>query len=254
MDLHPAAAQGFSRNADDYERTRPSYPAAAVEHLVAALGLGPGRTVVDVAAGTGKLTRLLLRTGARVVAVEPIAEMRERLAATASEAEPLEGTAEHLPLGDGVADGITVAQAFHWFDGRAALAELHRVLAPGGALAVVYNERDRGHGWLTEANRLLEAYRGDTPQQWQGAWREPFDATGLFTPLEDAVFDNPQTLTPEEVIGRFRSMSYVGALDSADQGALLAGIAKLLASHPETAGRAEVVIPQRTVVSTCRRR
>lgn len=250
--LHPAAAKGFASNADDYERARPSYPPDAVEHLVSTLGLAPGRTVVDVAAGTGKLTRLLVASGARVVAVEPIAEMRAKLSGTAPTAEALDGTAERLPLADATADAITVAQAFHWLDGPAALAEFHRVLRPGGALAVVYNERDRTVGWMARLNRLLEEYRGDTPQQWDGRWRNAFATTELFGPLEESAFDNPHTLSPEEVIGRFRSLSFVGALDGSSQGRLLAGIAKLLASDPDTSGRTELVMPQRTVVSTCR--
>ena len=117
--LHPAAARGFAVSAGAYERGRPEYPLAAIEYLRDRLRLAPGRTVLDLAAGTGKLTRPLLAGGAEVVAVEPVVEMR---AAVPHEARTLDGTAEAIPLPGASADAVTVAQAFHWFDGDAALA------------------------------------------------------------------------------------------------------------------------------------
>jgi SAM-dependent methyltransferase len=253
-DLHPAAAQGFGSNAADYERTRPGYPPEALAHLVAVHGLGPGTTVLDVAAGTGKLTRLLLTTGARVLAVEPVAAMRAVLAETSPGAVVLDGTAEDLPVEDGSVDAVTVAQAFHWFDGPRALAECARVLGPGRALSVVYNHRDRDAAWLAGVNRLVEVHRRGTPQQWDGGWRAAFAGEEWFGPLDEVAFDNPQTLAVDDFVGRIRSMSYVGALPAEPQAALLDDVARLIATHPDTAGRREVVIGQRTVISTCRRR
>ena len=124
-----AAAEGFQQGADAYERARPSYPAEAVAFLVGHAGLGPDRRVLDLAAGTGKLTRLLVPSGAEVVAVEPVEAMRAVLREAEPELEVLDGTAEAIPLGDGSVDAVTVAQAFHWFDAPAALAEI----APGAA-------------------------------------------------------------------------------------------------------------------------
>jgi SAM-dependent methyltransferase len=112
-----------------------------VAFLVERLGLGPGRVVVDLAAGTGKLARQLVPSGARVIAVEPLAEMRALIPAGI---EVLEGTAESIPLPDASADAVTVAQAFHWFDAEAALREIGRVLRPGGLLALISNRRDPG--------------------------------------------------------------------------------------------------------------
>src|SRR5438105_7464268 len=129
--VHPDA-RSFGSAADKYERGRPDYPLAAVEWLAAELGLGAGRTVLDLAAGTGKLTRQLLPTGSRVIAVEPSAEMRAVLEASLLEVEALDGTAESIPLPDGSVDAITVAQAFHWFKLPDALEEMRRVLRPAG--------------------------------------------------------------------------------------------------------------------------
>jgi len=252
--IHPAAASGFASNADDYERTRPGYPAAAVAHLAGALRLGPGTTVADVAAGTGKLTRLLVPLGGRVIAIEPVAEMRAFLASTCPGVDVLDGTAEDLPLADGSVDAVTVAQAFHWFDGPRAVASFARVLRPGGGLAVVYNHRDRAAPWLAAVNELVESQRAETPHHWDGRWEDaltmgsPFEATGR------AEFDNPQVLTPEEFVGRMRSLSFVGAMPPGRQAELLGAIGQVLAAHPETAGRDQLVIGQRTTVATWRRR
>src|SRR5690349_24104856 len=129
MSIHRAASTGFALSAAAYERGRPGYPPAALAWLSERLRLGSGRAVVDLAAGTGKLTRPLADTGAEVVAVEPVAEMRARIGPAAARAH--DGTAEAMPLPDASADAVTVGQAFHWFDGPVALAEIHRVLRPG---------------------------------------------------------------------------------------------------------------------------
>jgi SAM-dependent methyltransferase len=110
-----------------------------VAFLVERLGLAPGRVVIDLAAGTGKLARQLVPSGARVVAVEPLVEMRSLIPAGI---ETLDGTAEAIPLPDTSADAVTVAQAFHWFDAEVALREIERVLRPGGLLALVTNRRE----------------------------------------------------------------------------------------------------------------
>jgi ubiquinone/menaquinone biosynthesis C-methylase UbiE len=149
------AAEAFDRASDEYERGRPSYPAEAVAQLVEALRIGPGRTVLDLAAGTGKLTRLLAGTGARIVAVEPAAGMRRRLEDDLPTVVALAGTAEAIPLGNGTVDAVTVAQAFHWFDGEAAIAEIHRVLVPGGRLGLVWNGRDLRDPFQTRLSEIM---------------------------------------------------------------------------------------------------
>lgn len=153
--LHPTSEAGFGGDVSAYERGRPSYPADAVAWIVDGFAIGPGRDVVDLAAGTGKLTRLLLPTGANLTAVEPSASMRAAFADAVPGVAIVDGTAEALPFADASVDVVTAAQAFHWFDLAAATAELDRVLRPGGGVALVWNERDVRVPWVAEMNTIF---------------------------------------------------------------------------------------------------
>ncbi len=185
-ELHEAAAQGFPGAAASYEAGRPTYPPQAVARLARELHLGTGRAVLDLAAGTGKLTALLVGTGACVVAVEPVAEMRAVLEAALPGVRALPGTAEAIPLGSGTVDAVTVGQAFHWFRGDEALREIHRVLRPGGGLGLLWNVRDTSVPWVARLSELMEPHRRDAPAYRSGAWREAFERTTLFGRLGHA--------------------------------------------------------------------
>jgi SAM-dependent methyltransferase len=243
--IHPAAAVGFARAAGEYERGRPGYPPVALEWLSERLELRPGRSVLDLAAGTGALTRELLTTGAEVIAVEPVAEMRSALP---PRARVLDGTAEAIPLPDATVDAVTVAQAFHWFDGRRALSEIHRVLRPGGSLALVWNR------WLKDdpVNRATEAliapHRRNTPSHRTNAWRAAFtDAAGPFGPLEERVFSNRQTLDAQGMADRVGSISFIASLPATERKAILRAVRDLAAAGP-------VTVNYRTEVQICVRR
>jgi len=227
------AAAGFGAAADVYERARPSYPADAVAWLVERAGIGPGATVADVGAGTGKLTRLLVPTGARVVAVEPLPEMRERLLRLVPQAQVLDGTAESLPLEDASVEAITVAQAFHWFDPDRALPELHRVLRPGGALVLIWNSRDLDDPLQQALEDLLSPYRNDVIAQSYGVWRPPLDSSPLFGPLEEARFPYAQRLTADGLAERAESTSFVAALPDDERAALLERVRALTHGREE---------------------
>jgi ubiquinone/menaquinone biosynthesis C-methylase UbiE len=243
MGLHPAASGGFARAAEAYERGRPGYPAAAVDFLAARLRLERGRTVVDLAAGTGKLTRPLLATGADVVAVEPVAEMRAALPAGA---HVLDGTAEAIPLAAASADAVTVAQAFHWFDGDAALAEIHRVLRRGGPLALVWNRRRMDDPLNQAVEELVAPYRGHTPALRTNAWRAAFERTELFGPLEAHAFPNEQSLDADGLADRVASISFIAALDDAERTHVLRAVRALAgADHVTIRHDTEVQLSER---------
>jgi ubiquinone/menaquinone biosynthesis C-methylase UbiE len=201
-------ANGFGPAAGDYERARPSYPPEAIELLRRHAGVGPGARVCDLAAGTGKLTRLLAGTGADVVAVEPVPGMREQLAATSPEVELLDGTAEAIPLPDGSVDAVTVAQAFHWFDFEVALAEIRRVLRPGGALAILFNKRDERVGWVERWNVEIDWHDRVISRYQATDWTELLESNG-YDRVGSAEIEWTQPMTRELVAARVRSVSYI---------------------------------------------
>ena len=236
--IHQAAATGFSRAAAEYARGRPGYPPDALALLAERLSLGPGRTVLDLAAGTGALTRPLAETGADVIAVEPVAEMRAALPAGV---RALDGTAEAIPLAESSVDALTVAQAFHWFDGDAALAEIHRVLRPDGLLAVVWNRRIEDAPVNEAIEAILAPYRAGVPTHRRDAWRPAFDRTSLFGPLEQHVFPHEQLLDADGMADRVGSISFIASLPDDERAAVIGAARELAAGGP-------VTIPYRTDV------
>ena len=188
--------------------------------------------MVDLAAGSGKLTRPLAALGCEVIAIEPVAEMRAAIGPTA---RALDGTAEAMPLPDDSADAVTVGQAFHWFDGPKALAEIERVLRPGGALALVWNRRPSESSALHAAiSALIAPYRGDAP-----AARQRRLARRLRRARADRApsFDFTQRLDADGLADRVGSTSFVAALDEASRAPLLARVRALV---PRRAGRRPV--------------
>jgi SAM-dependent methyltransferase len=251
------AALGFDRNAVAYERARPSYPAEAVAHVVGHGAIGPGRRVLDLAAGTGKLTRLLVPTGADLVAVEPVAGMRDQLATALSGIEVLDGTAEDLPLPDSSIDAVTVAQAFHWFDAPVALAEVRRVLRPSGHLFLIWNARDRRHDWVRVFGDLL-VDGPDAERPYDSYYEVDYAAlvasagAGGFTPVELWSHAWEQPCDEDLLVARAESVSVVGALAADERARVLDRVRHLARTHPDLAGKPTFAFPYVTRVYRCR--
>jgi SAM-dependent methyltransferase len=223
------AARAFGGAAEVYDRVRPGYPREAVEWF----GITAGQMVVDLAAGTGKLTALLLATGARVIAVEPSEGMLAVLRETAPQAESIKGTAEDIPLGEGVADAVLAAQAFHWFANDAALAEIHRVLKPCGVLGLIWNRRDLSDPAHAAIERALDPWKGDTPRHRSGAWREAIDGSPLFELSGEAELPNDHELPPGGLVERAASVSFIAALPEETRRAALAELREFEAAAPK---------------------
>jgi SAM-dependent methyltransferase len=201
-------AEAFGPAAADYERARPSYPPEAIDVLRTHAGVGPGARVCDLAAGTGKLTRLLVGTGADIVAVEPVPGMRAQLAEVLPEIEVLDGTAEAIPLDDGSVDAVTVAQAFHWFKFDEALAEIRRVLRPGGSLAILFNQRDERVPWVKTWNDVIEWHSRRVAYYQTTDWAKLLGDKG-FTDVGYRSTEWNQPLTRDLLAARIRSVSYI---------------------------------------------
>jgi SAM-dependent methyltransferase len=217
VSIRDEAAVGFQWGADAYERGRPGYGPEVVKWLWQELRLAPGRTVLDVAAGTGKLTRELVRSGADVIAVEPVPAMRAVLERLVPDARALDATAEALPIDDGAVDAITVASAFHWFDGPAAAAEFHRVLRCGGRLALLWNRRRSDQPIQRAVDEIIGPHRRRTPSHHRGEWREPLESGGLFAPAAERQVPFEQVLDGDAFVDRFSSISFVAALPAGER-------------------------------------
>jgi ubiquinone/menaquinone biosynthesis C-methylase UbiE len=247
-DLHPVVP-AFGRAAADYERGRPTYPPAVGDLLARELGLGAGVRVCDLAAGTGKFTRLLLDLGCDVVAVEPVDGMRRQLADVLPDVVAFDGTAEATGLPSASVDAVTVAQAFHWFEAPAALTEIHRVLAPGGGLALVWNVRDESVPWVAELTSIIGWYKHPASRYQTVDWRAEVAASARFDRLEKATLPWSQTMTRELLEARIRSISYIAALAGGEQDRIVARVLDVVADMEEP-----FELPHHTDVYWCRRR
>ncbi|MFJ1251745.1 class I SAM-dependent methyltransferase [Cupriavidus sp. CuC1] len=252
-DIHHAAAQGFSSQADTYARGRPDYPSALGAWLTTELGLRPGKTVLDLGAGTGKFSSLLLATGASVIAVEPVAAMRAQLSAALPAVQALEGTAEAIPLPDASVDAVACAQAFHWFANAAAMAEIGRVLRPGGKLGLVWNVRDESVDWVAQLTAIMTPFEGDAPRFYKGDWKQVFPASG-FGELGLASLPYEHVGPAQQVIvDRVMSVSFIASLPAAEQDAVRARLLAVIDAIPALAGKASVAFPYRTEAYSCQR-
>lgn len=240
------ASAGFGAAAEAYERGRPDYPAALLEYLRHTVGMKPGWRVLDVGAGTGKFTRMLERTGARVVAVEPIAQMRGALSAALPDTTLVGATAGALPFLSESQRAVVAAQAFHWFATPEAVAELRRVLGDEGVMVLVWNVRDERVPWVRELSNLLEPGGEKVPRYKRGEWRGVVESSGLFGPLWQASFDHAQVGAISDIEDRVASISYVAAMPAAQRKGLLAQVRALAANQKDGAGY--VTLPYRTEV------
>ena len=229
----------FGSQAAAYERGRPSYPPAAVDWLLSPAAGAPVRDVLDLGAGTGKLTSRLVERGLGVVAVDPIAELLDVLRAAMPDVPALLGTAEQIPLPDDSVDAVLVAQAWHWFDPERAIAEVVRVLRPGGRLGLLWNVRDERLGWVREFGRIV-----GVEHDWAKA------TVVLPPPFTDARTHRVEWtnyITPQALIDYVASRSYCITSPAAARARTLDEVRNLLATHPSLAGSKGIALPYTTV-------
>jgi SAM-dependent methyltransferase len=228
MGLHPLAIR-FADVAGAYERGRPEYPPAVVGVIAAELGLPPAAQVLDLAAGTGKLTRALLRAGLDVTAVEPQSSLREVLAASIGGKRVREGPAEAIPLPDRSVLAVTVGDAFHWFDQAVALAEIRRVLRPRGGLAVLSTVPDwGGASWAHEVGTMMAALRPEHPHFDGPHWQDAVRAAHGFSAPREIRLTTWQPVRPEQVVDYIASLSWVAALPEQKRAETLAQIGAII--------------------------
>jgi SAM-dependent methyltransferase len=216
--LHPLAASGFADVAAAYDRGRPDYPVAVID----ALAFPAGARVLDLAAGTGKLTRVLRAAGFDVVPVEPLPAMRAVVPGA------IEGTAEAIPLPDGSVDAVTIADAWHWFDREKASLELERVLRPGGVAALLwqYPSAEGLPEWSHALGEILLPLRGEHPGF--GQMTGPEEHASGFEPRRELAVPFVFETDRERYCDFVASMSYVASLPRAERADVLARVGALL--------------------------
>jgi SAM-dependent methyltransferase len=219
MEIDPRAAAAWGADASGYEAARPGWPPEALDWLWDGLGLGPDAEVLDLAAGTGKLTRALLERTAGVVAVEPLEGMRAQLTRTG--ARVLEGTAEAIPLEDAAVDAVFVAEAFHWFATTESVAEIARVLRPGGGIALLWNLERIGDDWQAQA----ATFGIDTGLDHHPHERANYDAVrrhGAFEEPQERRFPREVHYSADALAALVGSWSFVAGRPPEDRERILA--------------------------------
>jgi SAM-dependent methyltransferase len=224
----------FGSEAAAYERGRPSYPPEAIDWLLP----DGAHDVLDLGAGTGKLTTRLVERGLNVVAVDPIAEMLELLSNSLPDTPALLGTAEEIPLPDNSVDAVLVAQAWHWFDPELAVKEVSRVLRPGGRLGLVWNVRDERLGWVKDLGHII-------------GHEDPFShrvtLPAPFADIERHQVEWTSYLTPQALIDLVASRSYCITSPEQVRTRTLGQVRELLATHPALANSNGLALPYVTV-------
>lgn len=229
-------AASFDRAADVYERSRPEYPLDAVRWLVP-----QGATdVLDLGAGTGKLTRVVAGLVPHVFAVDPSPKMLDQLRTAVPGVTALEGTAESIPLDDATVDGVVVGQAWHWVDQERALPEVARVLRPGGTLGLVWNQRDESVPWVARLTEIMHPANGEI------FLKEGTIQAGPFEPLEREQFTWTMEFTRPQLLDLANSRSYVITATDDERAEIAEGINRLLDEDPALAGRQSWTMPYRT--------
>lgn len=250
MAVHESAREGYANVGSLYEKGRPEYAVDAVAYLLQRLGVARSdKTVIDLAAGTGKFTRALINAGITPIPVESVEHMRDTLRERVG-IEAVDGTAESMPFDEATADAVVCAQAFHWFDGPAALREIHRVLKPMGGLGLVWNGQDRSIGWVDAIWVEVDARRDDTPSAWSYEWRDAFTDEAGFSPLISTTFRHEHPTDRDGLVARVTSISFIQRLPEAEREVLAAHVHRVC----DEAGLPEhFVLPYNCHLHWCRR-
>ncbi len=249
IEIHRAARSGFSKASSAYVSGRPGYPKKIDRWLRDTLGMAANKLVVDLAAGTGKFTAHLVRTGADVIAVEPVQPMLDELRRSCPSVCARQGSATRIPLDDACADAVFCAQAFHWFASAETLTEIKRVLKPGGMLGLIWNIRDETVDWVAALSRIMMPYQEGTPRFHEGRWRRVFPADG-FAELQEVEFDHAHRGHFDRVVvDRIMSVSFIAALSLSKRQEVERQIRRLVNLHADLSDQTDVTFPYRTLAA-----
>lgn len=243
--MHKTAQSGYSKSDLNYDDGRPEYPKTAIDFLVGQLQLGANAAVLDLAAGTGKLSKCLQDFFPSFVALEPLDAMRAQLQKNLPEIKAASGSAEKIPFPNASFDAVFVGTAFHWFRAEDAYQEIHRVLKPGGGLALIWSAWSKTEipDWLAEIRSIIEPLGKGVPRYKTMEWKSPFGKMRLFSELKNKNFDYPVSCTREQICARYLSTSFIAALDAAEKSNLRAEIMAILGKYESADGKKHFRVP-----------
>jgi SAM-dependent methyltransferase len=238
----------FGKAVSDYDKGRPGYPDAAIDWILGETASPDGSPdVVDIGAGTGKFTRSLAARPVSLRAVEPDVEMLARLRQNIPSATALAGSAESIPLPDSSQDLVTLAQAWHWVDEKAASAEIGRVLRPTGILALVWNIRDESVDWIAQLGKVIGSSAAEEYSSVEPRVEPPLERSNY------AEFRWETVVNRDELFAMVASRSYIIAMSVAEKSDLFSRIDALLENHADLAGRTEFTVAYVTRVTIASR-
>ena len=223
--VHRSAAEGFGREAATYQQARPTYHPDLIARFLDRYASGQ---VLEIGAGTGIFTKEIVGRGASIIAVEPVMEMRQRLAEAVPGVDVRDGTAEALPVEAESVDTVVVAQSFHWFDYESALDDIHRVLRPGGHLLTVWNVKSGDEPWFKRYMEIVDRHAGDTPRHADMRWRAAIDNDPRYESVDDWQADHPRPTDRAGVVSRALSTSFIAALPEVEREAVVSDLMKAL--------------------------
>ncbi|MFM2332247.1 MAG: hypothetical protein RIQ74_1070 [Pseudomonadota bacterium] len=245
--LHPAAQKGFSLGAELYQQVRPSYPPEVIVWLQDQLKVGESSTVVDLGSGTGKFLPYLIQTQAKVIAVEPVAEMLEQLQQSYIKVECLQTSSEQLLVKDESVNAIICAQSFHWFSNIETLKEMYRVLTPSGHLGLIWNQRDITVDWVKALADEIAPFEADTPRYHSEKWKQVFEHQVLFQFKGLQTFQLQHTGTVEHVVSkRLLSTSFIAAMPQLEQQRLKARFEQIVFDFTGRTAQDQIDFPYTT--------
>lgn len=227
----------FGAHAEEYDLARPEWPVEVANWLVPY----DAQLVVELGAGTGKLTRALSSVGVRVVAVEPDPRMLAVLRADGLDG--VEGSAEEIPFGDGEADAVVAGSCVHWFDLERALPEIHRVLRPGGRFGFGWNGRDGRNPTIARMNEAIYSHAPDRTRWRDRDWAREVTAAGLFEDVEDAVFEHTHELPREALAAHLWSYATIASLPEPERVQVFAEVAEILDSDADASSDGRLRLP-----------
>ena len=229
--VHEAAKAGFGKEANVYASARPTYHPKLIDRF--AQHYADGLTV-EVGAGTGIFTSQLIDSGINPVAIEPVASMRQVNSSSNEHVRLIAATAEATGLASGSAGTVVAAQAFHWFDYPNALDETARILVPKGFFVCAWNTRDDSVDWVHRYDEVIDRYAGDTPRHKDMNWYEALEEDHRFELVDDWKVDNPATVTPDYVVDRALSISFIASLEKSQQDGVLAEVRQIVGPLGDT--------------------